>query len=171
MHALFKSKLANYYLFCAVTVGDYYWPLYPEVVYPGTFFFNFKVVEMEHEGFYFAQADLEQGKAQRWTKCDLPGRIEWPYNVVKDDPIPAGHPYWLKEIGPNQARALGSTTKLIKTRVLGFHPKIERLARSYMSYRVVSAAEEVRGGAGSAPSASSSTPSAYVAPPPVPPAP
>jgi hypothetical protein len=115
--------------------------------------------------------DIAIAEYQRWTKFDLPGRIQKPYHIFKDDPIPAGHPYWLKEIDPNQARALGLGTKIIKTRVLGFHPKIEKLAISSMSYRVEPAAKDVCGGADSASSAASVGPPAASVGPPAPPPP
>ena len=108
--------------------------------------------------------DIAIAENQRWTKDDLKGRIEWPYDIVKDHPIPAGHPYWMKAISRNQSEVLGLQDRVTKVRILGFHPKIEALAQSYKSYDVVEPVDEEHGGANSAPSASSGG----VPPPPVP---
>jgi len=96
-------------------------------------FFNFKVEAMQSEGIEIAQADLGQTMVQRWTKCDLPGRTDWPYNVCKDEAIAAGHPYWLRELDRKQLSTLQTdenNAKIFKPRVLGFHPRIVNLAKA-----------------------------------------
>ena len=115
--------------------------------------------------------DIAIAQYQMWAKFDLPARIQKPYNIVKDDPIPAGHPYWLKEIDRKQCQALGVQDYVVKPRVLGFHPKIVNWAKTLNSYVVEPVDEEHRGAGSASSAASAGPPAASGGPPPPPPPP